>query len=167
VQGKQSGQRNWSTEQGRCRGPALLCGWGYRGIIACKYATSMLTVAPHRVAHVRSGFGSLGIRGEARKWIHRGRLHELLGSNTLMNSVKQYFTLDLTNSIGVRRPLCLKAASPLLGMITPGPRCLGSCAPFARGQVGEDAREPLDWAPVDEIRSLAYPFGSVSWPLIS
>ena len=72
----------------------------------------MLTVAPHRVAHVRSGFGSLG-------------------------------------------------------MITPGPRCVGSCAPFARGQVGEDAREPLDWAPVDEIRSLAYPFCSVSWPLIS
>jgi hypothetical protein len=30
-----------------------------------------------------------------------------------MNSVKQCFTLDLTNSIGVRRPLCLKAASPL------------------------------------------------------
>jgi hypothetical protein len=30
-----------------------------------------------------------------------------------MNSVKQYFILDLTNFIGVRRPLCLKAVSPL------------------------------------------------------
>jgi hypothetical protein len=52
--------------------------------------------------------------GQARKWNHQGHLHQIPGSNACMNSVKQYFSIVLSYSIGVRWPPWLKQLRPCL-----------------------------------------------------